>query len=43
VLITCVADGPAEDAMLFDSGLIDRLPKTSIHVSCISGWGFRAC
>jgi 3-hydroxyisobutyrate dehydrogenase-like beta-hydroxyacid dehydrogenase len=34
VLITCVADGPAEDAVIFDSGLIDRLPKTSVHVSC---------
>ena len=34
VLITCVADGPAEDAMLLESGLIDRLPKTSVHASC---------
>jgi 3-hydroxyisobutyrate dehydrogenase-like beta-hydroxyacid dehydrogenase len=34
VLITCVADGPAEEAMLLESGLIDRLPQESIHVSC---------
>jgi 3-hydroxyisobutyrate dehydrogenase-like beta-hydroxyacid dehydrogenase len=34
VLITCVADGPVEDAMIFDSGLIDRLPKNCVHASC---------
>jgi len=34
VLITCVADGPAEEAMLLESGLIDRLPQESVHVSC---------
>jgi 3-hydroxyisobutyrate dehydrogenase-like beta-hydroxyacid dehydrogenase len=34
VLITCVADGPAEDAMIFDSGLIERLPKGAVHASC---------
>src|SRR5581483_8182670 len=34
VLITCVADGAAEDAMLLDSGLIDRLPKSAVHASC---------
>jgi 3-hydroxyisobutyrate dehydrogenase-like beta-hydroxyacid dehydrogenase len=33
-LITCVADGPAEEAMLLNSGLIDRLPKTCVHASC---------
>lgn len=33
VLITCVADGSAEDAVMFDSGLIDRLPKNCVHVS----------
>ncbi len=33
-LITCVADGAAEDAMLLDSGLIDRLPKSAVHASC---------
>ena len=34
VLITCVADGPAEDETIINSGLIDRLPKECIHVSC---------
>jgi 3-hydroxyisobutyrate dehydrogenase-like beta-hydroxyacid dehydrogenase len=34
VLFTCVADGPVEDAIIFDSGLIDRLPKNCVHASC---------
>ena len=34
VLITCVADGPAEDAVVFASGLIDRLPRDCVHASC---------
>jgi 3-hydroxyisobutyrate dehydrogenase-like beta-hydroxyacid dehydrogenase len=34
VLISCIADGPAEEATLLDSGLIDRLPQDCIHVSC---------
>jgi 3-hydroxyisobutyrate dehydrogenase-like beta-hydroxyacid dehydrogenase len=34
VLITVVADDAAERAVLFDSGLIDELPQTCIHVSC---------
>lgn len=34
VLMTCVADGPAEEAMILGSGLIDRLPKDCVHVSC---------
>ena len=34
VLITCVADGAAEDAMILDSGLVDRLPKACVHASC---------
>jgi len=33
VLVTCVADGPAEEAVIFASGLIDRLPKTCVHMS----------
>lgn len=33
VLITVVSDGPAEQAVLFDSGLIDRLPKDCVHMS----------
>jgi 3-hydroxyisobutyrate dehydrogenase-like beta-hydroxyacid dehydrogenase len=33
VLVTCVADGIAEEDMIFNSGLIDRLPKTSVHMS----------
>ncbi len=33
ILVTCVADGPAEDAVIFDSGLIDRLPKGCVHMS----------
>jgi 3-hydroxyisobutyrate dehydrogenase-like beta-hydroxyacid dehydrogenase len=34
VLMTCVADGAAEDAIFFGHGLIDQLPKSCIHVSC---------
>lgn len=34
VLITCVTDGAAEDAVIFESGLIDRLPKACVHASC---------
>jgi 3-hydroxyisobutyrate dehydrogenase-like beta-hydroxyacid dehydrogenase len=33
VLVTCVSDGPAEEAVMFDTGLIDRLPKSCIHVT----------
>jgi 3-hydroxyisobutyrate dehydrogenase-like beta-hydroxyacid dehydrogenase len=33
VLITVVADDQAEVAVLFDSGLIDRLPKDCVHMS----------
>lgn len=33
VLITCVADGPAEEAVIINSGLIDLLPSTSVHMS----------
>jgi 3-hydroxyisobutyrate dehydrogenase-like beta-hydroxyacid dehydrogenase len=33
VLVTVVSDGPAEEAMIFDSGLIDRLPKNCVHMS----------
>jgi len=33
VLITCVADGIAEEDVIFGSGLIDRLPKTCVHMS----------
>lgn len=33
VLVTCVADGPAEEALLFDTGLIDRLPAACIHMA----------
>lgn len=34
VLITVVADDAAERAVLLDSGLIDRLPRTCVHMSC---------
>lgn len=34
VLMTVIADGPAEQSVILDSGLIDRLPAQSIHVSC---------
>ena len=34
VLMTCVADGAAEDAIFFGHGLIDQLPKSCVHVSC---------
>jgi len=33
VLITVLSDGPAEDAVIFESGLIDRLPKNCVHMS----------
>lgn len=33
ILVTCVADGPAENAVIFDSGLIDRLPNGCVHMS----------
>jgi 3-hydroxyisobutyrate dehydrogenase-like beta-hydroxyacid dehydrogenase len=33
VLITVVSDGAAEEAVIFDNGLIDRLPTDCIHVS----------
>jgi len=33
VLVTCVADGIAEENVIFSSGLIDRMPKTSVHMS----------
>ena len=33
VLVTVVSDGPAEEAMIFESGLIDRLPKNCVHMS----------
>src|SRR5208283_4869494 len=33
VLITVLSDGPAEDAVIFGSGLIDRLPKNCVHMS----------
>jgi 3-hydroxyisobutyrate dehydrogenase-like beta-hydroxyacid dehydrogenase len=33
VLITVLADGAAERAVLFDSGLIDRLPQHCVHMS----------
>jgi 3-hydroxyisobutyrate dehydrogenase-like beta-hydroxyacid dehydrogenase len=33
VLVTCVADGLVEEEVIFDSGLIGRLPKTSVHMS----------
>jgi 3-hydroxyisobutyrate dehydrogenase-like beta-hydroxyacid dehydrogenase len=33
VLITIVSDGAVEEALAFDGGLIDRLPKDCIHVS----------
>lgn len=34
VLMTVIADGRAEQSVIFDSGLIDRLSTRSIHVSC---------
>jgi len=34
VLITVLSDGAAEDAVIFQSGLIDRLPKNCVHMSC---------
>ena len=34
VLVTCVSDGIAEEDIFFGSGLIDRLPTTSVHMSC---------
>jgi 3-hydroxyisobutyrate dehydrogenase-like beta-hydroxyacid dehydrogenase len=34
VLITVVADDAAERAVLLDSSLIDRLPRTCVHMSC---------
>jgi len=33
VLVTCVSDGVAEEAMMFDGGLIDRLPASCVHMS----------
>jgi 3-hydroxyisobutyrate dehydrogenase-like beta-hydroxyacid dehydrogenase len=33
VLVTCVSDGFAEEALFFEQGLIDRLPKTCVHMS----------
>ncbi len=33
VLVTCVSDGIAEEALMFDGGLIDRLPKHCVHMS----------
>jgi 3-hydroxyisobutyrate dehydrogenase-like beta-hydroxyacid dehydrogenase len=33
VLVTCVSDGVAEEALFFEQGLIDRLPKTCVHMS----------
>jgi 3-hydroxyisobutyrate dehydrogenase-like beta-hydroxyacid dehydrogenase len=33
VLVTVVSDGPAEEAMIFGSGLIDRLSKNCVHMS----------
>ena len=33
VLITVLSDGPAEDAVIFKSGLIDQLPKNCVHMS----------
>ena len=33
VLVTCVSDGVAEEALLFDGGLINRLPKDCVHMS----------
>ena len=33
VLVTVLSDGPAEDAVIFGSGLIDRLPKSCVHMS----------
>jgi 3-hydroxyisobutyrate dehydrogenase-like beta-hydroxyacid dehydrogenase len=33
VLVTCVSDGVAEEALMFDGGLIERLPKDCVHMS----------
>ena len=33
VLITVLSDGPAEEAVIFESGLIDHLPKRCVHMS----------
>jgi len=33
VLVTCLADGVAEEEVIFGSGLIDRLPKSSVHMA----------
>ena len=33
VLVTCVADDLAEEDVVFSSGLIDRMPKTSVDMS----------
>ena len=33
ILVTVVSDGPAEEAMIFGSGLIDQLPKNCVHMS----------
>jgi len=33
VLVTMVSDGPTEEAVILESGLIDRLPKECVHMS----------
>ena len=33
VLVTCVSDGAAEEALLFDGGLIESLPTSCVHMS----------
>lgn len=33
VLVTCVSDGIAEEALMFGEGLIDRLPADCVHMS----------
>jgi 3-hydroxyisobutyrate dehydrogenase-like beta-hydroxyacid dehydrogenase len=33
VLVTCVADGVVEEEVMFGSGLINRLPADSVHMS----------
>jgi len=33
VLVTCIADGVVEENIMFGSGLIDELPKTTVHMS----------
>ena len=33
VLVTCVSDGVAEEEVIFGHGLIDRLPKSCVHMS----------